>query len=45
MRHNRALDLFCVTGRARARGHRLLVLGASTKAQSTGQNSHDHDRF
>ena len=28
--HNRAPDLFCVTGRARPCGHFLLVLGAST---------------
>ena len=37
-------NLFCVTGRARARGHCLLVLSTSTKTQSSGQNSHDHDQ-
>jgi hypothetical protein len=36
--------LFGVTGRSRACGHSLFVLSASTKAQSSGQNGHDHDR-
>jgi hypothetical protein len=41
--HDQARELFCVTGRARARGHRLLPLSASPKTQSSGQNGHDHD--
>ncbi len=36
--------LFGVTGRSRACGHSLFVLGASTKTQSNGQDGHDHDR-
>ena len=45
MYHNRAPDLFCVTSSTRARGHCLLVLSAGTKTQSSGHNSHNHDRF
>ena len=37
--------LLRVTGRARARGHCLFPLSASTKTQSSGQNSHNHDHF
>src|SRR5678815_2241252 len=37
--------LLRVTGRARARGHCLFPLSASTKTQSSGQNSHNHDNF
>jgi hypothetical protein len=44
MCHNRAPELFGVTGRAGARGHCLLPLSASPKTQSSGQNSHDHDQ-
>ena len=38
------LALFGVTGCSRACGHRLLVLSASTKTQSSSQNDHNHDR-
>jgi hypothetical protein len=37
--------LFFVTGRTRSRGHFLLLLSAGAKAQSAGQDGHDHDRF
>ncbi|PYJ44885.1 MAG: hypothetical protein DME80_04710 [Verrucomicrobia bacterium] len=38
-------DLFRVSGRSRACGHGLLPLRASPKAQSSGQNGHNYDRF
>jgi hypothetical protein len=43
--NNPHAGLFCVTGRTRSRGHFLLLLSAGAKAQSAGQNGHDHDRF
>src|SRR5437588_633372 len=36
-------DLFRVSGRSRACGHGLFSLSASTEAQSSGQNGHDHN--
>jgi hypothetical protein len=40
---NREPNLFRVSGRSRACGHGLFLLSASTEAQSSGQNGHDHD--
>src|SRR2546421_596361 len=40
---NREPDLFRVSGRSRACGHGLFSLSASTEAQSSGQNGHDHN--
>ena len=40
----KSVPLLGVTGRSRACGHRFFALSASTKAQSSGQNGHDHDR-
>jgi hypothetical protein len=36
-------DLFGIPGGSRACGDCLFPLSASTKAQSSGQNGHDHD--
>ena len=41
----RGAGLLGVTGRSRACGHGFLSLSASTKAQSSGQNSHNQNCF
>src|SRR5206468_10232722 len=41
---NREPDLFRISGRSRACGHGFFSLSASTDTQSSGQNSHNHDR-
>jgi len=41
----RGAGLLRVTGRSRACGHGFLSLSASTKAQSSGQNSHNQNCF
>ena len=41
----RGAGLLGVTRRSRACGHGFLSLSASTKAQSSGQNGHDHERL
>jgi len=43
--HKREAGLLRVTGRSRACGHGFFSLSASTKTQSSGQNSHNQNCF